>query len=90
MPGPVTLTTGGQVSNAYGFTALFNPIITSLSPASGLPGVLVTIHGNEFGYYQMGSTVSFNGVDAGTAVEWTNDQIVIAVPAGARTEIKPD
>ena len=31
----------------------------------------------------MGSTISFNGVDAGTAVDWTNNRIVVAVPADA-------
>ena len=47
MPGPVTMTVGGQLRNAYGFTALFNPLITDITPDNGLPGNLITIQGTN-------------------------------------------
>ncbi|MGB2668088.1 MAG: IPT/TIG domain-containing protein, partial [Candidatus Acidiferrum sp.] len=60
--------------------------ISSLSPASGPVGVLVTITGTGFGSTQGSSTVSFNGTAAspcGTC--WSATSISVLVPTGATT-----
>lgn len=53
-----------------------------LQPTSGAPGTLVTINGTNFGSAQGTSTVTFNGVSAGAASQWSNTQIKIAAPNG--------
>jgi Glucodextranase, domain B/IPT/TIG domain/Carboxypeptidase regulatory-like domain/FG-GAP repeat/Fibronectin type III domain len=60
------------------------PKITSLSPASGPIGTLVTISGAGFGATQGTSTVAFNGVSA-TPSAWSDTSITVPVPAGAAT-----
>jgi len=59
------------------------PGIQKLSPLSGFPGTSVTITGVNFGATQGTSTVTFNGVSAGTAPSWSNTSITVTVPAGA-------
>ena len=60
------------------------PIITSLSPTSGLVTTLVTIAGSNFGAPQGTSTVTFNGTSA-TPSTWSATSILVPVPAGATT-----
>jgi hypothetical protein len=60
------------------------PQITSLSPASGPVGTLVTITGLNFGPMQGTSTVTFNGTIA-TPTNWSAASIVVLVPAGVAT-----
>jgi RHS repeat-associated protein len=60
------------------------PVITSLSPASGLPGSQVTISGSGFGASQGGSVVTLNGIPV-TINSWSSSAIVITIPAGAAT-----
>ena len=75
------------------------PSITSITPSYGLPGMVVTITGNNFGSTggsgrgkkSSGNTgkgasyVSFNGVQATNYSEWTDAEVKAAVPAGATT-----
>jgi hypothetical protein len=61
------------------------PGIQKLSPLSGFPGTPVTITGVNFGAPQGASTVTFNGVTAGAATNWTNNSITAIVPFGATT-----
>jgi IPT/TIG domain-containing protein/Big-like domain-containing protein/galactose oxidase-like protein/Kelch motif protein len=56
--------------------------LTDLSPASGAPGMPVTISGTQFGTGQ--GTVTFNGTPA-NILSWTPAAIVVSVPAGATT-----
>ena len=58
------------------------PRISSLSPASGAPGTIVTIKGANFGSTQGFSAVTFNGI-AAKPTSWTSGSIVVPVPAGA-------
>ena len=58
------------------------PSITSLSPASGPAGTLVTIAGTNFGIPQGASTVTFNGATA-SVVSWGTGSIGAQVPSGA-------
>jgi phage tail sheath gpL-like len=60
----------------------FAPVISSISPASGSVGAVVTINGSHFGATQGSSTVTFNGTPA-TPTKWGDTQIVVPVPSGA-------
>ena len=82
-PGQVYVTTSAGSSNGLYFRAGSFPAISSLSPQQGPAGTPVTINGQNFGASQVsGSTVTFGGVDAGTATTWTDTKIVISVPTG--------
>ncbi len=83
--GPAVVTVGGVSSNGVTFTVIPTPNITSLNPTSGPIGTSVTIAGTNFGVSQSGSTVTFNGISAGTATSWSATSIVIPVPNGATT-----
>jgi hypothetical protein len=83
--GNVVVTTAGGASNGVSFTVIPPPSITSLSPASAAAGALLTIAGSNFGSPQGSSTVTFNGISAGTASSWNNGSITVNVPSGATT-----
>ncbi len=81
--GNVSVMVGGQISNAVLFTVLAPPpAITSLSPAYGPVGTVVTINGSNFGSTQATSIVSFNGTSA-TPTSWSVGTITVPVPTGA-------
>jgi hypothetical protein len=61
------------------------PATLTLTPASGFIGTSVTVSGSNFGTTQGTSTVTLNGVSAGTATSWSDTQIVVIVPGGATT-----
>jgi len=82
--GPVVVTVNGQASNSVPFTVIQPPSISSISPASGIPGQLVTITGSNFGPTQGSSVISFNGV-AASASSWGPTTVLALVPAGATT-----
>jgi len=85
--GNVVVTVGGIASNGVTFTVTTSssPTISSLNPTSGPVGTSVTITGTNFGTSQGLSTVTFNGVNAGTATNWSATSIVAPVPTGATT-----
>ncbi|MCL5036183.1 MAG: PQQ-binding-like beta-propeller repeat protein [Chloroflexi bacterium] len=59
------------------------PNITGISPAQSACGAVLTITGAYFGVSQGAGTVTFNGIDAGTAGSWSDTQIVVTVPGQA-------
>ena len=59
------------------------PTITGIDPPEALRGGEVTISGAHFGDTQAASKVTFNGVDAGLASGWSDQQIAITIPSGA-------
>ena len=61
------------------------PVIDNILPSAAWRGTPVIIQGRDFGDLQIPffSTVTFNGVDAGTAIEWTDTFIVAIVPEEA-------
>ena len=61
------------------------PTISSLLPTNGPVGSAVVINGSGFGLTQSASKVTFNGVDAGLASNWSDTQITTTVPSGATT-----
>jgi IPT/TIG domain/Papain family cysteine protease len=62
-----------------------SPNIASLSPSTGAPGDLVTISGLNLGAYRRQAGVLFQGGAEGTVVSWTNGQVKVRVPEGARS-----
>jgi hypothetical protein len=60
------------------------PTITTLTPASGPVGTVVTITGLNFGTAQGTSTLTFNGL-AAVPTSWSDRNIVVSVPANAVT-----
>ena len=83
--GPVLVTVGGQVSNSLDFTLIIPPYISGISPEFGVVGTEVTILGDRFEASQGDSTVTFNGIDAGTASSWSDTLIICPVPQNAIT-----
>ncbi len=57
------------------------PVVESLDPSSGPPGIEVTINGMDFGASQGSSTVTIGGVNA-AIVSWSDGRIIITVPDG--------
>jgi hypothetical protein len=67
--------------------AQLEPVIDAIIPATGFRGIPVAIQGSRFGALQtpLLSTVTFNGVDAGQALIWSDNYIVVVVPQQATT-----
>jgi hypothetical protein len=85
-PANVTVTTVNGTSAPATFTVNPpRPVITNLFPASAAAGSVVVINGTNFGSPQGSSTVSFNGILAATASNWSATGITVIVPAGATT-----
>lgn len=81
--GPVTVLADGLTSNADVAFALPEPIITAVSPSSGISGSQVTVTGSRFGT-ATGNALWFGSL-AVPIVSWTDTQIVATVPSGAGT-----
>ncbi len=85
-PGNLYVNQNGTASNLMPYTVPPTPNITSITPNPAALGTSVTITGSNFGASQVsGSTVSFNGTNAGTASSWSATSITLAVPSGATT-----
>jgi photosystem II stability/assembly factor-like uncharacterized protein len=81
--GNVVVTTADGASNGVTFTV--GPNLTGISPSQGPPTGLVTLTGENFKALQGTGKVTFNGVDAGTAVSWSDTSITVKVPYGGET-----
>jgi hypothetical protein len=75
-------TAAGTGSSSTNFTFIKAPIISSISPTSGLVGTLVTIKGSNF---QGVTQVAFNGVPATLFVVRSASEIRATVPLFATT-----
>src|SRR5208283_3680638 len=82
--GPVTVVANSIRSNGNFAFTLYNPVITSLSPATGQAGSTVIISGSGFTVGEgTGSGVSFNGVPGEVTLGgWTDTSITVFVPDG--------
>ncbi len=80
--GNVVVTAGGQASNGVRFIVGTPPAISTVQPAWGPVGTVVTISGTNFGASQGSNTVTFNGT-AATPTSWSATSIVAPAPAGA-------
>src|SRR5437867_1261 len=67
------------------YSLVVAPATLTLNPASGFIGTSVMVSGSNYGATQGTSTVTFNGVSAGTATSWSDTQIAVVVPGGATT-----
>jgi hypothetical protein len=76
-PITVTVTVGGQASNAFPFTVLHQ--INSFTPTSGPVGTTFTIQGTGFAPSIAGNTITF-GTTTATITDATNTQIRGTVP----------
>ena len=80
--GPISVTTSyGTDSSTGDFTVVQPPALTSLSPADGLPGDIITISGTSLD----GATAVDFGGTAATVLTNTATSITVAVPAGTST-----
>lgn len=62
---------------------VFGPEITSFSPASGIPGSVVTINGRGFSPDMWSTKVRFGTVEASSITSLTETQIKVLVPSSA-------
>jgi YD repeat-containing protein len=76
----IATSSSGLVSNGVTFT--LGPLISSLAPASGVPGTSVTITGTNFG--SSSGSVTFAGTTA-SITSWSSTSIVVTVPSNAAT-----
>jgi hypothetical protein len=82
--GQVVVTKQGVASNGVPFTVIYRPVISGLTPASGVVGQAITVAGANFGSVQGTATVTFNGVAAAIS-NWSDTSIVAVVPVAATT-----
>ena len=80
--GNVIVSVSGVATNGASFTVSGLPVVTGISPASGMIGTFVTISGTSFGALQGTSTIALNTSNAIVA-SWSDTGIVAIVPAGA-------
>jgi hypothetical protein len=73
----------GVSSNALSFTVI-TPIISSITPASGLAGTPVTINGTGFGNTQSTGQI-WLGTAPGVVTSWNDTQILATVAVGSAT-----
>ncbi|MDF1666550.1 MAG: IPT/TIG domain-containing protein, partial [Planctomycetota bacterium] len=79
----VTVTTGGQTSNALSFTVTSpSPSISSLNPSSGPVGSSVVIAGQNFSAVANNNTVTVGGV-AATVSNASANSLTITIPSVA-------
>jgi photosystem II stability/assembly factor-like uncharacterized protein len=90
--GPIVVIVNTVSSNGVNFTVnpilpppVISPVISAISPSSGIVTTPVTLTGTDFGATQGSSSVLFNGAPAGSIVSWSDTQIIATVPSGATT-----
>jgi RHS repeat-associated protein len=84
--GPVTVTVGGVASNSNIYFTVPAPVVTSVSPTSGIVGTQITIAGSGFQASKGSSYILINGGGASPTISsWSDTQIVATVPAGVTT-----
>jgi hypothetical protein len=84
--GAITIAvSGGTVITGPVFTVIEPaPTITSITPATGKTGDVVTINGTNFSTVKTSNVVKFGGV-AATIATATATKLTVTVPAGAKT-----
>ncbi|MFQ6092464.1 MAG: IPT/TIG domain-containing protein, partial [bacterium] len=80
--GPVTVTTSCGHSSGRQFT-MAPPVARKLGPQVGGVGQPVTLWGNQFGRTRGTSKVTFNTTQVTQYESWSNNRVVVRVPAGA-------
>jgi RHS repeat-associated protein len=84
--GPVTVTVGAVASNSNIYFTVPGPVVTSVSPTSGVVGTQITIAGSGFQATKGSSYVLINGGGGSpTITSWSDTQIIATVPAAVTT-----
>jgi hypothetical protein len=73
--------TAAGSSNAWNFSVVGPPAVTSISPTNGPPGTPVTITGSSFGSPQGSGSIWFQNQNL-TPTSWSDTQIVVTIPSG--------
>jgi len=85
----VQVTTPAGASNAFSFTVIGPPTISSITPSAAAPGAEVTIAGANFGPNQgsvhmwVGNSPNFSNILYLSVVSWSDTQVVVTIPANA-------
>jgi hypothetical protein len=79
-PTSVVVQLGAHPTNALQFDVVPAPVLTAITPNTGITGQTVKISGANFGLFQANSTVYFGQV-ATQPVTWTESIISVPVPA---------
>lgn len=81
--GEVTVTINNMAVTGPVFTVVIPaPVISSISPKTGVPGTEVTISGANFSPSASGNTVLFGGEEA-TIISASEKELIVKVPEGA-------
>ena len=67
------------------FSIVQSPKITGVTPTTSKIGDIITINGSNFGSIQGTSTVNFTNAVASEYIKWTDTQIQVKVPKGAKS-----
>lgn len=67
------------------FTIIPPPEILGISPTSAKTGDIITITGSNFGDIRGDSKVTFTGADANEYISWSDAEIQVKVPDGAKS-----
>ena len=81
----VFVSVNGYSSGGVNFTVIPTPLISQVSPNSGVSGTPVYIGGTNFGASQGSSTVTFNGVPAASITLWSSAYIYAVPPSNVTT-----
>ncbi|HKF20416.1 MAG TPA: IPT/TIG domain-containing protein, partial [Candidatus Angelobacter sp.] len=81
--GTAQILQGGVWSDVINFSVV-TPVVSSVTPTSGVAGTQVTFAGTGFGASQ-GSGNVWLGSTYGTVVSWSDTQVVATVAAGAKS-----
>jgi RHS repeat-associated protein len=82
--GPVQVTVAGAASNSNIYFNVPPPVVSSISPSSGVVGTQVTVNGSGFQAINGSNSLQFNGYSAAIG-SWSDTQIIATVPSGAAT-----
>lgn len=80
--GNVTVTTTQGTSNGLSFTV--TPVITEISPTSGLPGSVLVVNGSGFGSAQQDNALTLGGTQV-SPITWSATQIIGTIPQDGQT-----
>lgn len=81
--GPVTVVTDTWTSNnTVSFSVLIPPVVSGITPASGMHGAQVTVNGSGFGVSRGKSKIEIGGISC-PVTSWSDSQIQCTVPASA-------
>jgi large repetitive protein len=80
--GTITITNAaGTATSAQTFTVIQAPLISSITPTSGVVGTALTINGSNLSFTAATGKVKFNSVEVTAVTSNTGSQIKVPIPA---------